>query len=404
MGRASAFTTAVGNDFIVKKPKPRFKPTILGEIASSAALTQMTATPAMASYQSYGEVQERRFQFHWHTPAWMDFIERHKLAILTPLFIVALALSSQMIAPYWYDRAYIHLNSRVTSWLQRFAPPMTINGHPVAKDAITLSLPASQLSSRLSSIVNQHITLNVGNGHTTTLNPSTTNTWVQAAKSSSNNQALIAINPAVVASSLSQIAEQYVTRAGTSVVANENGTQTVIVAGTKGVTPLSSSQLASEFKANSHKFLSGKGFNLSLMHAANAGSTTSAASFGKLLDVNLTSKHLYAFENGQQVNTFPISAGASVTPTPTGEFHILQKTAEQTLNAPNPNGTVYYQPHVQWLDYFNQSGDAISGSYWLPASYYGLINNSRGSVLLTNPEAEWVYNWAAVGTTVIVHN
>jgi lipoprotein-anchoring transpeptidase ErfK/SrfK len=93
-----------------------------------------------------------------------------------------------------------------------------------------------------------------------------------------------------------------------------------------------------------------------------------------------------------------------VTPTPVGEFHITQKIAEQTISGTNPNGTTYYQPHVLWSDDFDNSGDAISGNSTQPTAYFGNINTSRGSVWLQNSDAEWVYDWAAVGTTVITHN
>jgi lipoprotein-anchoring transpeptidase ErfK/SrfK len=68
----------------------------------------------------------------------------------------------------------------------------------------------------------------------------------------------------------------------------------------------------------------------------------------------------------------------------------------------NTNGTTYYQPNVQWVNYFYQA-DAVHGNYWRPLSYFGNINSSHGCVGVVNSDAEWIYNWAPIGTTVIVH-
>jgi hypothetical protein len=172
MGRTYAFSTGVGNDFIVRQPKSR------PEVAPQAeyqAFTPVEAAPAMtpnyssAGYSSYGEAVQPRRQFRLHVPAWVYFIERHKLMVLTPLIIVALAMSSQIVAPYWYDHAYSRLNSRIMALVKNYAPPATINGQPLAKDALTTELPASQLSSRLHSIVSQSIVIELGNNQTTTV-------------------------------------------------------------------------------------------------------------------------------------------------------------------------------------------------------------------------------------------
>lgn len=407
MGRTYAFSTGVGNDFIVRQSKPEPVATPQAEYpVYTPAETAPAMTPSYsgASYSGFGEAVQPRRQFRLHVPAWVYFIERHKLMVLTPLIIMALAMSSQIIAPYWYDHAYSRLNSRIMALVKNYAPPATINGQPLAKDALTTELPASQLSSRLHSIVSQSIVLELGNNQTTTVSNTIINGWLQAAKSSSDKQALIAINPATVSSSLSQLASQYVKASTSPVVANESGTPTTILGGTKGTKPLSIAQLTSEIRSNATKLMSGQGFQLSVMHSASPVQATPLASFGKLIDVNLTTKRLYAYNNGQLVNTFLVSAGATVTPTPVGEFHVLQKIDEQTISGTNPNGTTYYEPHVLWSDTFDNSGDAISGNSSQPTGYFGNINTSRGSVDLQNSDAEWVYNWAAVGTTVITHN
>jgi lipoprotein-anchoring transpeptidase ErfK/SrfK len=107
---------------------------------------------------------------------------------------------------------------------------------------------------------------------------------------------------------------------------------------------------------------------------------------------------LYAYQNGQLVNTFLITAGAPATPTPIGEFHIWDKVALQTMTGPG-----YVQPRVPWINYFDHSGDAVHGNYWRPSSVFGNVNTSHGCVGVQVDQAEWIYNWAPIGTTVITH-
>jgi lipoprotein-anchoring transpeptidase ErfK/SrfK len=123
------------------------------------------------------------------------------------------------------------------------------------------------------------------------------------------------------------------------------------------------------------------------------------ANFGKLLEVDLTTKRMYAYQNGQLVNTFLVSAGKPSTPTPQGEFHIWEKLTMQTMVGPG-----YVQPDVPWINYFDHSGDAVHGVYWRPASVFGNINTSHGCVGLAVNLAEWVYDWAPIGTTVITYS
>jgi lipoprotein-anchoring transpeptidase ErfK/SrfK len=69
----------------------------------------------------------------------------------------------------------------------------------------------------------------------------------------------------------------------------------------------------------------------------------------------------------------------------------------------NADGTKYLQPHVHWINYFLPGGYAVHGNYWRPLSWFGNINSSHGCVSLPDDQAQWVYNWAPIGTTVITH-
>jgi lipoprotein-anchoring transpeptidase ErfK/SrfK len=98
-----------------------------------------------------------------------------------------------------------------------------------------------------------------------------------------------------------------------------------------------------------------------------------------------------------------VSAGAPETPTPQGHFKIFEKLQVQDMRGYNANGTKYFQPHVRWVGYFSGS-NAIHGNYWRPLSWFGNRNSSHGCVSVPDDQAKWVYNWAPVGTPVVVHS
>ncbi len=68
------------------------------------------------------------------------------------------------------------------------------------------------------------------------------------------------------------------------------------------------------------------------------------------------------------------------------------------------SGPGYVQPDVPWINYFDNSGDAIHGNYWRAASVFGNSNTSHGCVGLPVANAAWVYDWAPVGTPVLIHS
>ncbi|MGC8856131.1 MAG: L,D-transpeptidase family protein [Anaerolineae bacterium] len=112
------------------------------------------------------------------------------------------------------------------------------------------------------------------------------------------------------------------------------------------------------------------------------------------IDVNLSQQRVYAYEGDTLVNSFVVSTGTWQTPTVTGQFHIWIKLRSTTMTGPG-----YYLPNVPYTMYFYK-GYGLHGTYW--HSNFGMPM-SHGCVNLSIPDAEWLYNWASVGTLVNVH-
>ncbi|HML22300.1 MAG TPA: L,D-transpeptidase family protein [Aggregatilinea sp.] len=114
---------------------------------------------------------------------------------------------------------------------------------------------------------------------------------------------------------------------------------------------------------------------------------------GKEIVVKLSEQHVYAYEDGKLVRDVIVSTGLPDTPTVTGEYAIYQKVASQTMRGPG-----YYLPGVPYVMYFYESY-GLHGTYWHDDFGQPM---SHGCVNLPTPEAEWFYNWAEIGTPVIV--
>ncbi len=113
----------------------------------------------------------------------------------------------------------------------------------------------------------------------------------------------------------------------------------------------------------------------------------------KIIVVILSTQMLYAYENGLPTNSFLVSTGLPQTPTVLGEYSIERKYDETTMTGPG-----YSLPHVKWTMYFYQ-GYGIHGAYW--HNNFGQPM-SHGCVNMKDEEAEWLYNWAPLGTPVLV--
>lgn len=118
-------------------------------------------------------------------------------------------------------------------------------------------------------------------------------------------------------------------------------------------------------------------------------------SFGaRWIDVNLSQQRVYAYEGDTVVNSFVVSTGTWQTPTVTGTFQIWIKLRSTTMAGPG-----YYLTNVPYTMYFYK-GYGLHGTYW--HNNFG-TPMSHGCVNLRTSDAEWLYNWASVGTTVHVH-
>ena len=124
---------------------------------------------------------------------------------------------------------------------------------------------------------------------------------------------------------------------------------------------------------------------------ASTGSTNRS---GKWIDVNLSQQRLTAYEGQASVFSSAVSTGVSIHPTVVGTFNIYVKYDSQAMSGPG-----YYLPGVPYVMYFYQAY-AIHGTYWHHNFGHPM---SHGCVNMPTEAARFMYNWAAIGTPVVVH-
>lgn len=118
------------------------------------------------------------------------------------------------------------------------------------------------------------------------------------------------------------------------------------------------------------------------------------------IEVDLSAQRTYLFENNAVVQSWAVSSGLTPNDTPTGDFRMQAHVRIQGMgNRDLTKEPHYYTPDVPYVSYFN--GDiAFHGTYW-----HNNFGNpmSHGCINMTIDAAQYVYDWAPLGTEVSVY-
>jgi lipoprotein-anchoring transpeptidase ErfK/SrfK len=113
------------------------------------------------------------------------------------------------------------------------------------------------------------------------------------------------------------------------------------------------------------------------------------------IDVDLSEQLLTAYEGHTPIHSYLVSTGLPDTPTPVGQFRIWIK-----LRYDDMAGADYYIEDVPFVMYFHE-GYGLHGVTWHANFGHPM---SHGCVNQPNDEAEWLFNFAGVGTLVNIHD
>jgi hypothetical protein len=126
----------------------------------------------------------------------------------------------------------------------------------------------------------------------------------------------------------------------------------------------------------------------------------SASLWQRHIDVNLSAQWLTAYEGGLLVFDAPITTGRPGFDTPAGSYAIYDKLTMQTMQG-SAQGETWHVPNVPWVMYV-VGGVAMHGTYWHNMFGSG-ARLSHGCINLRIDDAQWLYEWSNIGTTVNIH-
>ncbi len=106
------------------------------------------------------------------------------------------------------------------------------------------------------------------------------------------------------------------------------------------------------------------------------------------LIIELTQRRLRLYQNGIMRRSFPIAIGKSQTPSPIGNWHIINK---KIIQEPSIYGT-------RWIG-LNKAGYGIHGT-----NQPGVIGSavSQGCIRMHNDDAEQLFDMVFIGMPVII--
>lgn len=114
-----------------------------------------------------------------------------------------------------------------------------------------------------------------------------------------------------------------------------------------------------------------------------------------------------AVEDGVVVHSAFVTVGVPGWETPKGTFSIYRRVFNETMDSATigiPHGTpgAYYLTGVLYTQYF-AGGAALHYNYWSPASAFGSAAGSHGCVGMTLADSAFFWDFADLGTPVIVY-
>jgi lipoprotein-anchoring transpeptidase ErfK/SrfK len=130
------------------------------------------------------------------------------------------------------------------------------------------------------------------------------------------------------------------------------------------------------------------------------------AGVGKVIVISLSRQVLTAFQDGNAILTTFVATGRPALPTPPGVYHIFRRYSPYLMVSPWGYGSPWWYPPswTNWAMEFISGGYFIHDAPW--RSWYGpganLYNGTHGCVNVPYSPMATLWNWAPIGTTVVV--
>jgi lipoprotein-anchoring transpeptidase ErfK/SrfK len=119
----------------------------------------------------------------------------------------------------------------------------------------------------------------------------------------------------------------------------------------------------------------------------------------KAILVYIDQQRLFAFEDYKLIHEFDVVTGRPEKETMTGKFKITRKVKDYTSKK--------YDAPMPYSMFFSEDGKAIHGTAWatLRSYVHTYVTESVGSmgcVGLTEADAKVLFEWAPIGTSIVI--
>jgi lipoprotein-anchoring transpeptidase ErfK/SrfK len=274
--------------------------------------------------------------------------------------------------------------------------PLLLSASKLQPLITSKDLQASQ--AKVQAVLGQQVVFNVAD-KTVTASAADITSWLELSPVEKDKTVDVTVNSGRVSEYINKIARPYIQPPRSRLITQTNEGYVVLDQGANGIDVVNKDQTATQV---AQQLLQGKGAKIDLSIKYAVAQTVEVQPYDKWLVVDVTTKRMYAYEQTNLVRTFLVSAGAPNTPTVLGKFAIYAKYGAQDMRGNNADGSRYFQPDVPYVNYF-YNDYAVHGNYWRPSNYFGNINSSHGCVGTSVSDGAWIYDWAPIGTPVIVH-
>lgn len=128
---------------------------------------------------------------------------------------------------------------------------------------------------------------------------------------------------------------------------------------------------------------------------------------GRWIDADLAEPTMItAYEGGKVVRTMLAIRGVEGAPTTMGSFRIQRRVESETMDSetigiPRDSEKGYLLKNVLYTQYFTGDGAAVHYNYWLGT--FG-FPGSHGCLGVDLEDSEWLWEWAGVGTPIVVRD
>ncbi len=122
--------------------------------------------------------------------------------------------------------------------------------------------------------------------------------------------------------------------------------------------------------------------------------------------VNTATQRAVAFIGAQPQRVALVTTGAPGWVTPWGEYSIYARVENETMDSttlgiPRDSPDGWYVDNVLFTQHFN-GPVTIHYNYWRPESYFGNVASSHGCVGMRYNDAKFFWDFATIGTRVVV--